>query len=123
MRKLILWAAFVFLGTANAQELNCTVKINADKVAGTNVQIYKTLERSLNEFVNKTNWTTQKVKTNERINCSMFITIKRNLQATSSKASIQVESSRPVIQFNVFYAGIQIIMTKILISNTTNSRT
>ncbi|WP_298223413.1 DUF4835 family protein [Flavobacterium sp.] len=95
MRKLILWAAFVFLGTAHAQELNCTVKINADKVAGTNVQIYKTLERSLNEFVNKTNWTTQKVKTNERINCSMFITI-NEFAGNQFKASIQVESSRPV---------------------------
>ena len=66
MHKLLV-IVFVFLiGTVNAQELNCTVKVNYDQIGGTNFQIFKTLEKGLADFVNKTNWTTQKVKNNER---------------------------------------------------------
>ena len=89
MHKLILILVVLLLGTAQAQELNCTVKVNADKVAGTNMQVYKSLERSLNDFINKTSWTSQKVKNNERINCSMFITI-NEMAGNQFKASIQV---------------------------------
>lgn len=93
MYKFILIAVFFSFGFARAQELNCTVKINVDKVAGTNVQVFKTLEKSLTDFVNKTTWTTQKVKNNERIDCSMFITI-NEFSSNQFKASIQVGSSR-----------------------------
>jgi hypothetical protein len=102
MRKLILVAFIIFFGTAQAQELNCTLKVNADKVGGTNTQIFKTLERSLTDFVNKTSWTTQKIAANERINCSMFITV-NEFAGNQFKATIQVGSSRPV--FNSTYTS------------------
>lgn len=102
MRKLILFLIVIFSATAPAQELNCTVKVNAEKLGGTNVQVFKTLERSLTDFVNKTSWTTQKITANERINCSMFITI-NELTGNQFKASIQVGSSRPV--FNSTYSS------------------
>ncbi len=102
MHKLIAIVAVIFFGTVQAQELNCTIKINADQVGGTNVQVFKTLERSLSDFVNKTNWTTQKIKANERINCSMFITI-NEFAGNQFKASIQIESSRPT--YNSTYSS------------------
>lgn len=108
MHKLLV-IVFVFLiGTVNAQELNCTVKVNYDQIGGTNFQIFKTLEKGLADFVNKTNWTTQKVKNNERINCSMFITI-NEASGNQFKATIQVGSSRtaynstyssPILNYN-----------------------
>ena len=42
-----------------AQQLNCSVVINAQKVTNTNQQLIKNLEIALNEFVNKTDWTGQ----------------------------------------------------------------
>lgn len=101
MHKVILIVFVFFFGFTQAQELNCTVKINAEKVAGTNTQIFKTLEKSLTDFVNKTVWTTQKVKSNERITCSMFITI-NEFSSNQFKATIQVGASRPV--FNSTYS-------------------
>ena len=50
-----------------AQQLNCSVVINAQKVTNTNQQLIKNLEIALNEFVNKTDWTGQTLKQNERI--------------------------------------------------------
>ncbi|MBA9074143.1 hypothetical protein GGR22_002310 [Flavobacterium gossypii] len=101
MRK-ILFLLLLVAGSVQAQELNCTVKINFDRITNANTQIFKTLERSLTEFVNKTRWTNQTFGENERIESTMFI----NVSAYSSdqfSASIQVQSSRPA--FNSTYSS------------------
>ena len=102
MRKFLILVGLLCMGTAVAQELNCLVKVNADQIAGTNKQVFKTLEKALNDFVNKTEWTGQEYKTNERINCSMNINVSE-YDSNHFKASIQVESSRPV--FNSTYSS------------------
>jgi len=94
MHKVFSLLLLLLFGFANGQELNCTVKINADKVGGTNIQVYKTLEKALTDFVNKTSWTSQPYKPNERINCTMFITI-NEANAPQFSGTIQVTSSRP----------------------------
>lgn len=101
MRK-ILFLLLLIAGSVQAQELNCTVKINFDRITNANTQIFKTLERSLTEFVNKTRWTNQTFGENERIESTMFI----NVSAYNSdqfSASIQVQSSRPA--FNSTYSS------------------
>lgn len=95
MPKIFAFLLVLFFSYAQAQELNCTVKVNADKVGGTNTQVFKTLEKSLSDFVNKNNWTSQVYKNNERINCSMFITVSEYNSGQFS-ATIQVQSSRPI---------------------------
>ncbi|MFT6929646.1 MAG: hypothetical protein ACJAQ7_001128 [Sediminicola sp.] len=83
-----------------AQEINCTVTINSDQVGQTNQQIFKTLERSLNDFVNKSKWTNKVYKERERVNTRIFITVSE-FESNRFKASIQLQSSRPV--FNTSY--------------------
>jgi hypothetical protein len=84
----------------SAQELNCTITVNADKIPGSNKQIFKTLENSLNEFVNQKRWTKFSYKLQERINCNLTLTI---LEQTGSefRGHIQIQSSRPV--YNTSY--------------------
>jgi len=75
MRKL-LFASFLLLCSYGiAQELNCSVVVNAQRTGNENVQVFKTLQTQLNEFVNNTAWTNKSFKPQERINCSMVITI------------------------------------------------
>ena len=94
---------FVFIfGFTQAQELNCVVTVNADKVVNANNQIFKTLEKSLNDFVNTTDWTGQAYKQNEKINCSMFITVSA-FDSNQFTATIQVQSARPI--FNSSYSS------------------
>ncbi|MEO9893062.1 DUF4835 family protein [Aurantibacter sp.] len=101
MRKLIFTFLFLcFVLVAHAQELNCTVTINSDQVSQTNQQIFKTLERALNDFVNKTKWTNRVYKENERVNGQMFITI-TDYDSNQFKGNIQIQSSRPV--YNTSY--------------------
>lgn len=102
MRNIFSLFLVLVFGFTQAQELNCTVTVNADKIGATNNQIFKTLEKSLSEFVNKTAWTSQVYKQNEKINCSMFITL-TGYSSDQFTATIQVQSSRPI--FNSTYAS------------------
>jgi hypothetical protein len=83
-----------------SQELTCTVTVNSDQVSQTNQQIFKTLERSLTDFINKNKWTNRSYQENERVNTQMFITV-TNFENNRFEANIQIQSSRPV--FNTSY--------------------
>ncbi|MEZ4808774.1 MAG: DUF4835 family protein [Allomuricauda sp.] len=101
MRKLVV--LFFLSGLSfvvSAQELNCVVTVNSDQVGQTNQQIFRTLERSLNDFVNKSKWTNRVYRENERVNARMFITVTQ-YESDRFEANIQVQSSRPV--FNTSY--------------------
>ncbi len=102
MNKWILFFALSFFFNAEAQQLNCTITVNSEQVANTNQSVYKTLQTSLTEFVNKTDWTGKTLKQNERINCSMYITISSN-NSDQFVATIQVQSSRPI--YNSSYSS------------------
>ncbi len=78
-----------------AQELNCTISVNSDKIPGSNKQIFTTLENSLNEFVNQTRWTNSNYKAQERIDCNLTITILEQ-SVNDFKGHIQIQSSRPI---------------------------
>ncbi|MCM8570648.1 DUF4835 family protein [Gramella jeungdoensis] len=96
MRKIFSFIlVFIGLQICTAQQLNCEVIINAEQTGQTNLSVFKTLERALNEFVNQTTWTERDFQNHERINCSMFITI-TSFEGESFNGSIQVQSSRPV---------------------------
>jgi len=89
-----------FITQLSAQELDCTITVNADKIPGSNKQVFSTLESSLNEFVNQKRWTNFNYKAQERISCNLTLTI---LEQTGNdfKGHIQIQSSRPV--FNSTY--------------------
>ena len=95
MRKIFSIILVCFFVTLQAQELNCKVVINYDKVTNVNSQVFKTLETSLTDFINKTAWTEKQFKDNEKISCSMFITI-NGADSNNFEATIQVQSSRPI---------------------------
>ena len=79
MRNTILYIALFFVSQAYTQELNCNVVVNAQQTGNENVQVFKTLERQLKEFVNNTQWTNKTFKPQERIDCSMVINIQELL--------------------------------------------
>lgn len=81
--------------TGISQELNCSVVVNAQQTGNENQSIFKTLEKQLTEFVNNTKWTNKTFSPQERIDCSMVITI-TDYSGEAFQGSIQVQSSRPV---------------------------
>lgn len=95
MNKAFIFIALLFSNLAFCQELNCTVTVNTERLPNSNQQVFKTLQTSLNEFVNKTQWTGKTFKQNEKINCSMYI-ILNSYESDKYTATIQVQSSRLV---------------------------
>jgi hypothetical protein len=100
--KLYSFLLLLFFGITQAQQLNCTVNVNADQITITNKQIFSTLEKSLNDFINKTDWTGKVYKQEEKINCSMYITVTA-YDSNQFTATIQVQSSRPI--YNSSYSS------------------
>ncbi len=101
---MIKFILFLFMGCGflQAQQLNCAVTVNAQKMNNANQQVFKTLETSLNEFINKTDWTGKPFSATERINCSMYITVS-NYTSDQFVANIQVQSSRHI--YNSTYSS------------------
>lgn len=96
MRKfLIILSVLITTFQLNAQELDCTITINSDKIPGSNKQVFETLENALDEFVNQKRWTNLNYKQQERINCNLTLTLLER-DGNSFKGNIQVQSSRPV---------------------------
>ncbi len=101
MRSLLL--TLIFFTSAlilNAQELNCIITVNSDQLSQGDLPIFKTLERSLNDFVNKSKWSNRNYKESERVNAQMFITITK-YESNRFEGNIQIQSSRPV--YNTSY--------------------
>ncbi|MEE9408509.1 MAG: DUF4835 family protein [Polaribacter sp.] len=96
MHKYIsFFLVLFFISSINSQELNCLVTVNSAQVAGSNKQVFTTLQKSLNEYLNQTKWTNKTVKTEERIDCAMTIII-TSRDANNFTATLQVQSTRPV---------------------------
>ena len=102
MRKSIFIIALLFVSQTFSQELNCTVVVNAQQTGDANIQVFKSLERQLKEFINNTQWTNKTYKAQEKIECSMNIII-TDYNSDNFDASIQVQSSRPI--FNSTYSS------------------
>jgi hypothetical protein len=101
---MVRFVLFLFLscGYIQAQQLNCTVTLNTQKLNNANQQIFKTLETAINEFVNKTDWTGQTLSQKEKVDCSMYITLS-NFSSDQFVANIQVQSSRNI--YNSTYSS------------------
>ena len=96
-KNLLLVSIFFASIFSYAQELNCTVSINADQTGQPNNQIFRTLETQLTEFVNTTEWTDKNYKNQERIDCNMSIIISA-FESNLFTATIQIQASRPVYE-------------------------
>lgn len=99
--RISLFAYLLFFATYSlaAQELEAQVIVNSDLVNQTNQQIFKTLERSLNEFLNTQVWTNQEFLSQEKITCSFVFNLS-NYNNDQFEATLQVQSQRPVFDTN-----------------------
>ena len=91
----LLFSSFIL-----SQELNSEVIIDARQTGSENLQIFKTLESQLSEFINNTTWTDKSVRQNEKINCSFYLNI-TSYENDFFEGTIQIQSFRPV--FNSSY--------------------
>jgi hypothetical protein len=87
----------------NAQELNCNIQISAQRIQGSNRQVFESMQKDLFEFMNNTVWTDHVFNYAERIDCNILINLTDQLSADEFKGTIQIQLSRPV--FNTTYSS------------------
>ena len=66
-------------------------------MGGSNLQLYRTLEKSLKDFINNTSWTGKKLQNFEKIKCSFAIVLTEKT-GNNFKGTLVVQSVRPVYQ-------------------------
>ncbi len=106
MCKILSVACFVLLlfQHSAAQELRARVSIISNRVE-TNVdkKTFQTLQTALNDFINNRKWTTDNFQPAERIDCSFLLNLEQGADANVYKASLTIQSARPV--FNSSYSS------------------
>jgi hypothetical protein len=101
--RLFMAAVLMVLatGAVAAQELYCNVQVSAQKIQGSNREIFQSMQRDIYEFMNSMVWTDNVFSFAERIECNLLINLDEQLSADEFRGTIQVQLSRPV--FNTTY--------------------
>lgn len=92
---------FLISVTAVSQELNCNVQISAQKIQGSNRQVFENMQRDIYEFMNNTVWTNNVFSYSERIDCNILINLTDQISADEFNGTIQIQTRRPV--YNTTY--------------------
>jgi hypothetical protein len=100
MRKVIVILIAVIPFLANAQELKCSVSINASQIQTSDAGVFKDMKNAIEQFMNGRKWTNDIYKSHEKIVCNFLITITKMPSVGSFNASVQVQSARPIFNSN-----------------------
>ncbi|MBR6841338.1 MAG: DUF4835 family protein [Prevotella sp.] len=98
MRYLTLLFTFYFsLLTSSAQELQMKVNINHSQIQGTDVSVFENLQQTIEQFVNDRQWTELQFQKNEKIQCSLNITVNKYVREDNRfECTALIQANRPV---------------------------
>lgn len=94
-KYLVASAAVLASSFASAQELNCTVEVNAQKIEGGSKSVFQTLQEAMTEYMNETRFSNATFSNNEKIDCRLFFTVSEYADDRIT-GDLQVQLSRPV---------------------------
>jgi len=81
---------------SNAQELLCNIRVNASQIQTSDRKVFQTMQTEIYEFINNKIWTSTKIDTEEKIECTIMINISKQISNDEYEGSIQIQSTRPV---------------------------
>jgi hypothetical protein len=85
-----------------AQELQVKVSINHNQIQGTDASVFDNLQQTMEQFINERQWTDLQFQENERIQCSMNITVTKYVREENTfECTALIQANRPV--FNASY--------------------
>jgi len=82
-----------------AQDFQCQVSINAQKIAGTNYERYNALQQELYKFIHERKWCQYNLKMNERIECAIVITLESQ-SGDYLNAKVMIQLQRTIFKTN-----------------------
>jgi len=101
MRKILLFicVGLLCIEMMYAQELSVRIKVMDNQLPTTvDKRIFRTLEATLNNFINKRKWTKDSYKMNEKIECQFLLNLKSMIELNVYEANLTVQAARPIFQ-------------------------
>jgi len=96
MKKLIIFLfIFVTVFHISGQDFRCAISVNSNKISGTNSEKFNQLQQDLYKFVNDRKWCQYTLKFEERIECSILISLETQT-GDVYEATMTVQLQRPV---------------------------
>lgn len=104
IRKIFTTLLILAVLGAQAQELQVKVNINHSKIEGTDVSVFENLQQTIELFMNERQWTELQFQKNERIQCSLNLTVnKYSRDDNRFECTALIQANRPV--FNAAYTS------------------
>jgi Domain of unknown function (DUF4835) len=98
MKKAVLIISFLFIILhMRAQEFICQISVTAPQLAGTDKRIFETLQNAIYEFFNNRKWSGYNFTFEERLECSILLTINDRLGSDEFKGTLNLVLRRPVL--------------------------
>lgn len=72
----------------------------ADRIETTDRRIFRDMQNAFSQFLNNRKWTNDNYDNQERINCNLIITIEDMPVIGNFRATVQIQSSRPIYGVN-----------------------
>lgn len=103
MHKTVFFLFLIFsTPVIKAQELRARMSVLSSRVANNvDKKTFQTLQTALDNFINTRKWTSDNFATQEKIDCSFLLNLQSTGDANVYKASLTIQSARPV--FNSSY--------------------
>jgi len=96
-RFLLILLVILWTVSSHAQEMNCIVSVSSQQIEGTDKRVFETLQNAIYEFINNRKWSNYNFKVEERIECTMLITINQRLSADEFSGNINIVLRRPIL--------------------------
>ena len=112
MKKIILLLFFIQSSFLFSQELLASVQVDFSQIQTGNTQVFKTLQTSLENFINTTKWTEKNYKSFEKIVCSFTIAVNARPSNDKFETTLIVQSKRPIYNTTYFSPVLNINDTK-----------
>jgi len=107
MKKLlILIAIFLISVSSYCQEMDCQVSVTAPTITGTDKKVFETLQSAMYEFINNHKWSNFNLKSEERIECTILLTVSDRLSVDEFKGTLNLVCRRPI--YNSAYNSVLI---------------
>jgi hypothetical protein len=97
MKNILLWLIVWFPAMLFSQELNCSIQVVSPQLNNTtDKRIFNTLQQSIYEFMNNRKWTNDVFQPDERIECSLVISVTERSGTDDFIATFQIQARRPI---------------------------
>lgn len=100
IKSIILFLLFLMTIKSFSQEINGSVQVSARQIEGTDREAFKELQQALYEFVNNRIWTNFNYKLEERIECTILLTLSERISSDQYKGKLNLVLRRPVYKTN-----------------------